>query len=85
MQEVNQNSKNPLENPKYLEMMDMYADKYADKEAYEEADITVWTRMMYVAIHAIIVLGTIVLPQFISSISRGERIGLTCFVAAIAR
>ena len=84
MQNQNNNSNSALENPKYLEMMDTYADKYADKAAYEEADITVWTRIMYVAIHAVIVLGTIALPQFITSISKGERIALTCFVAAIA-
>jgi hypothetical protein len=84
MQNQINNSNSALENPRILEMMDTYADKYADKAAYEEADITVWTRIMYVAIHAVIVLGTIALPQFITSISKGERIALSCLIGAIA-
>ncbi len=80
---INSIKNNKIDDPKYLELSDTLNDKYAEKEAFEESDITKWTRLLYLVPHVLIAGGTIGLIQFIN-VSKVEKIFLTVFIAALA-
>lgn len=81
---MSNSNQSPKDNPKYLQMADDFADKYRDKEDHEESDVTVWTRLLYAALHLAIIIGTVSIVSNIAGLSRVETIAFNIVAVVIA-
>ena len=84
MSNSNFNSKKmPLEDPRYLEMAEKYADKFSEKEAYEDNDVTAWSGIGVFFLHALIWFGSLSTVWYLN-VSKSEKIVLSVIVVVIA-
>ena len=82
-QSIESSNKIAVDDPKYLAMAEKYAEKYAEKSAHEENDVTVWSGIGVVLIHALIVMGSVATVYYLP-VSRMEQLVLSVLVVSAA-